>query len=275
MTLKVSELAKEQFTVALSGDGGDELFWGYPRFKEAAKYVAFFNSSKIKRIRDFILGIIAGKKIPFQLFKYKNFKEYYLSKQGIPGAEYWTSLLMPQSNKSGKPYLAKLIDCDVSTVNSAMLYARSLEYHIHLQRVLLKVDRAGMYHSLEVRTPVLSRDMVTLSRRYQYSDCVDDTKAKLPLRRLLSSLLPVGADDSGKKKGFSPPLAEWLRGNLKERFEKRLFNVPEIFSNIIDVDIIGRIWNEHQAGSKDWAWMIWSIYSLFTWTEQKMFRTGI
>jgi len=275
MTLKVCELAKEQFTVALSGDGGDELFWGYPRFKEASKYISFFNSPKIKKFIFIIKGRLSGKKTPFKLLKYKNFKDYYLSKQGIPGSEFWTNKLMPQFNNSKKPYLLKLIDRDVSTVKSAMLYARAMEYHIHMQRVLLKVDRASMYHSLEVRTPLLSRQMINVSKKYQYSDCVDGTKAKLPLRKLLISLLPPGAADSGSKKGFSPPLDKWLRGNLKDRFEKRIFSVPEIFYNVIDPGIIQRMWNEHQSGEKDWSCMIWSIYSLFTWVDNKMFRTTV
>ena len=275
MTLKVCELAKEQFTVALSGDGGDELFWGYSRFREATKYISFFNSSKLSRFARIWKGRLNGIKIPVQLLHFENFQQYYLSKQGIPGAEYWTGLLLGKAIHPEPPFFAKLIAREVSVEKPAMLYARAMEYHIHMQRVLLKVDRASMYHSLEVRTPVLSRQMIRISKRYQYSDCVDNTKAKLPLRELLGSLLPSGAKDSGSKKGFTPPLNKWLRSSLKERFEKRLFYVPEIFSNVIDLNIIKRMWNEHQSGKKDWTWMIWSIYSLFTWTEQKMFRTKI
>lgn len=273
MTLKVCELAKKEFTVSLSGDGGDELFWGYPRFKEAANYVSFFNSSKIKKLSDIIKGRAVRRKIPFRLLKYKSFNDYYLSKQGIPGSEYWNDRLMPQFKDSPKPYLAKLINREVPTLTSAMLYAREVEYHIHMQRVLLKVDRASMYHSLEVRTPILSRQMINISKRYQYSDCVDNKKSKLPLRKLLMSLLPQGAADSGPKKGFTPPLHTWLRGPLKNRFEKRIFTTPEIFFNIINEGAIKRMWNEHQSGKQDWTWMIWSIYSLFTWTDQKMLRT--
>ncbi len=275
MTLKVCELAKEQFTVVLSGDGGDELFWGYPRFREATKYISFFNSSKLSRLIRILKGRVNGIIIPVQLLRFNNFQQYYLSKQGIPGAEYWTGLLMGKRIKPELPFFAKLTANDVSGEKSAMLYARAMEYHIHMQRVLLKVDRASMYHSLEVRTPILSRQMINISKNYQYSDCVDNTKAKLPLRKLLRSLLPSGAADSGSKKGFTPPLNKWLRDTLKERFEKRLFSVPDIFSNVINVNIIQRMWNEHQSGQKDWTWMIWSIYSLFTWADQKMYRTTI
>ena len=272
MTLKVCELAKKQFTVSLSGDGGDELFWGYPRFRDAAYYVSFFNSSQFGKFLKIIISRAIGKKIPLRLLKYKNFKEYYISRQGIPGSEYWIGKLIPGFANAKKPLLARLIEREVETTNSAMLYAREAEYHIHMQRVLLKVDRASMYHSLEVRTPLLSRRMIEISTKYRYNDCVDNTKAKLPLRNLLISLLPPGEPESGPKKGFSPPLANWLRGTLKNRFEKRLLSIPEIFADYIDAHCIQRIWKEHQSGEKDWAWIIWSIYSLFTWADQKMFK---
>lgn len=275
MTLKVCELAKKQFTVSLSGDGGDELFWGYPRFKEAANYISFFNSSGFNRFLRILKGRLTGNIIPTRLLRFKNFEEYYLSKQGIPGAEYWTDLLLKKDINQEFPLFAKIVTHDVSVEKSAMLYAREIEYHIHMQRVLLKVDRASMYHSLEVRTPILSRRMINISKRYQYSDCVNNKKSKLPLRNLLMSLIPKGAADSGPKKGFTPPLHIWLRGHLKDRFEKRIFAIPEIFSNTINERTIKRMWKEHQSGKQDWTWMIWSIYSLFTWTDQKMLRTTI
>lgn len=275
MTLKVCELAKEQFTVALSGDGGDELFWGYQRFKEAFQYIPFFNSSKITKIVKIVRARVKGKPIPYKLLQYKNFNDYYLSKQGIPGSEYWTKKLMPALGETEIPYFARLIDGDASSLEAAMCYARALEYHIHMQRVLLKVDRASMFHSLEVRTPLLSRLMVNISKGYKYADCVYDTGSKWPLRNLLRSMLPIGTNGSGPKKGFSPPLDKWLRGTLKQRFEKRLFSVPEILSDLVHKDAIKKMWSEHQAGNHDWSWMIWSIYSLFTWVEKKMFKTTI
>ena len=173
------------------------------------------------------------------------------------------------------PYFARAIDADVTTKKSALRFARALEFHIHLQRVLLKVDRASMYHSLEVRTPILSRPMINLSKSYEYEDCVDSAKLKLPLRKLLVSLLPPGAADSGSKKGFEPPLGKWLRGSLKDRFEKRLFAIPPSYQQHISKEAVKQLWDEHQADKKNCTWMIWSLYSLFTWTDKKMYRTCI
>jgi asparagine synthase (glutamine-hydrolysing) len=272
MTLKVAELAKNEITVALSGDGGDELFWGYPRFKKAAKYVSYYNASAIGRWLRIIAGKLTRKHIPHEVRVHSNFKEYYLSKQSIPGADRWTRLLLNKFTGQPVPYFASALTGDVSTTPLAMRFARALEFHIHLQRVLLKVDRASMYHSLEVRTPILSRPMINLSTCYEYADCVNSTKAKMPLRHLLKSLLPPAEADSGLKKGFEPPLGKWLRGTLKKRFEERLFSIPLLYQHDISKDAIIKMWEEHQSGINN-TWMLWSLYSLFTWTDKKMYRT--
>lgn len=273
MTLKVAELAKKQITVALSGDGGDELFWGYPRFIRAAKYVSFYNASLVSKFLRIVIGKLMRNQVPHEIRRCKNFKDYYLSKQGIPGAEKWARQLLLNYDEQPTPYFARVIDGDVKTKKSALRFARALEFHIHLQRILLKVDRASMYHSLEVRTPILSRPMINLSKSFEYEDCVDSAKLKLPLRKLLVSLLPPHAADSGSKKGFEPPLGKWLRGSLKERFEKRLFTIPPIYQQHISKEAVKQLWDEHQSGKKKCTWMIWSLYSLFTWTDKKMYRT--
>lgn len=273
MTLKVAELAKKQITVALSGDGGDELYWGYKRFMQVAKYVSFYNASRTGKFFRIVIQRLLRRRIPREVRRYNNFKEYYLSRQSIPGAERWARQLLMDYNEHPVPYFAKTLTGNVTTKRSAMRFARALEFHIHLQRVLLKVDRAGMYHSLEVRTPILSRPMIELCKKFNYKDCVNATKAKLPLRKLLTTLLPPHAAESGSKKGFEPPLGKWLRGSLKSRFEKRLFSIPALYATLISEEAIRQMWEEHQTGKQNWTWMIWSLYSLFTWTDKKMYRT--
>src|SRR5205085_3275237 len=180
-----------------------------PRFMRAAKYVSFYNASGLSKLLRIIIGKLTRNQVPSEIRRCKNFKDYYLSKQSIPGSEKWARKLLMNYSEQPTPYFAKVIAGDVRTKKSALRLARALEFHIHLQRVLLKVDRASMYHSLEVRTPILSRPMINLSKSFEYEDCVDSVKAKLPLRKLLVSLLPPDAADSGSKKGFEPPLGNW------------------------------------------------------------------
>lgn len=270
VTLKVCEIAKQELTVCLSGDGGDELFFGYPRFMHASEAYEYLESSKILRLFKIAFKRITKQKVQPALMHFHGFKDYYLNKQGIPGSLYWTKRLLKTSNYN-TPFWYRLIENKVSNKEDALQIARQIEFHIHLQRVLLKVDRASMYHSLEVRTPLLSQQLVLFSEKVEYDDCVKNFEGKIPLRRVLSSIIPAGATNSGSKKGFTPPIDIWLRTSLKNMVEARICNVPLKLTPFFNRESIEEMWALHQGG-KDHSWMIWSIFSLFDWVDRKMYN---
>lgn len=270
MMLKVCEIAKKELTVVLSGDGGDELFFGYPRFNHANKEFEYLNSTKYKRLFKILLKKTVGHKVPIRLMRFKNFNDYYLYKQSIPGSLIWTERLLKNKNHQLQFWI-RTLNIKNYIAKDAMQLARNIEFNIHMQRVLLKVDRASMYHSLEVRTPLLSKKIIEYSNYLQFEDCYEINIGKIPLRKVLQSLIPKDAMNSGKKKGFSPPLAYWLRSTLKDRIGNRILMIPEILKPYINQRTIERIWIQHQEG-KDFSWMIWSIYTLFIWVELKMFK---
>jgi asparagine synthase (glutamine-hydrolysing) len=270
--LKVCEIAKKELTVVLSGDGGDELFWGYKRFQVSAQYFSFFQIKYFRRF-VFIWERLKGNNIPAALMKYSSFSSYYLDKQGIPGNGKWIDKILKNSESIKAPYHYEkyLQNNEILTLEDGMALARQLEFDIHMQRVLLKVDRASMYHSLEVRTPLLSKKFVEYSHRYTYKECVNKNESKIPLRKALQSLIPKSENNSGNKKGFTPPLKIWLCSSLKDRIGNRILNIPEILKPYIDETYIQTIWNEHQTEKADHTWLIWSLYSLFVWVSEKMF----
>ena len=270
VTLKVCEIAKQELTVVLSGDGGDELFFGYPRFIHASEAFEFLKSSKFARFFKIIAKRIKGYAVPLILLKFRNFNEYYLSKQGLPGSQYWTKKILKKSCIN-TPYWYKPISDKLHGKEESLQIARCIEFHIHLQRVLLKVDRASMYHSLEVRTPLLSHQLIEFSKTLKFSDCVADSLGKLPLRQVLSSLLPEDELISGPKKGFTPPMATWLRTSLKKIIHKRIIDVPLNLKPLMEKKVIEEIWELHQNG-RDLSWMIWTIFSLFDWIDRKMYN---
>lgn len=271
--LKVCEMAKKELTVVLSGDGGDELFWGYPRFILAANYYKFLKLPTVNRIIRIFSERVKGNKVPWKLLKYKGFSDYYLSAQGIPGNSIWVDSLFNKKPCKSEPLLFKLINKALKNKNEALVFAKNLEFHIHLQRVLLKVDRASMYHSLEVRTPMLSKKFIELSAAYSFDECIGGIESKIPLRNALKKFIPTESENSGIKKGFSPPLSYWLRGVLKEKVENRIMNIPVFLEPHLNKKTIRKIWQEHQNG-KERSWMIWSIYTLFSWVENKMFKNA-
>lgn len=270
ITLKVCEIAKKELTVCLSGDGGDELFFGYPRFTQASDAFEFVKFPRFVRLFKIFLRRIKGYAVPLALMKFGNFSDYYLSKQGIPGSLYWTKRIL-KKRQTTTPFWFKLINNKLSGKEKALQTARQMEFHIHLQRVLLKVDRASMYHSLEVRTPLLSQQLIEYSKNLRFSDCVVDSIGKIPLRQVLSGLLPTDAPNSGSKKGFTPPLATWLRTSLKDKIYGKIMDIPLNLEPLIDKNVIEEIWESHQRG-RDLSWMIWSLFSLFDWVDRKMYN---
>ncbi|MDA8819483.1 asparagine synthase (glutamine-hydrolyzing) [Schleiferiaceae bacterium] len=271
LMLQVCYEAKKDITVALSGDGGDELFFGYPRFRSAHKLKDFFKKGKSARLFSILLSRLSAYPLPINLMCYKGFLDYYLSKQGITGNERALPLILNNVDQSYRPLHFKNLRNKNSDLQDMDL-ARLLEFRIHLQRVLLKVDRASMFHSVEVRVPLLSKKALALSGLFEAEECIDDQNLKKPLKNLLLSKLNERAKDIvyGKKKGFEPPLGAWLKTDLKDRVAKRIFEVPISLQPFINQNGIQRIWWEHQRGERNNSDVIWALYSLFTWTAKNI-----
>jgi asparagine synthase (glutamine-hydrolysing) len=273
VTLEVCRLAKQQMTVVLSGDGGDELFFGYPRFKRIPQAHGFFSKSLVGRLCLFGIKRLTAQPIPREWLKYPNFGEYYLKVQGQMGADQWApALIQGPWNPPLPPILQGLNFKPTHTVEAAQL-ARTLEKRIHLQRVLLKVDRASMFHSVEVRTPLLSRSVEMASESYQLHNCIDSSgRGKWPLRSMALKKTGLKEVSGAAKRGFTLPLAQWLRQDLKELVGARLQVIPLRLQPIFNPDAIQRMWHEHQTG-QDHSWMIWNVYSLFAWADRNMRAT--
>ena len=265
LMLKVCEIAKQKLTVVLSGDGGDELFWGYNRMVIFWKYLPYLKMPKIKRFAAISLQRLQGNKIPFRLLMFINEYDYYLAAQGLTGNKDWLSRILKNYDNDHETFIEKRIN-EVYR-NDSENWIKQIELNIHLQRVLLKVDRASMYHSIEVRTPLLSPVMTAYSEKYGYRDCVKNGIGKMPLRKLLEQLTNNQTLSKGKKKGFEPPLPHWMRTELKDRIGKVILNIPTSLQPYINAPEVKKMWEEHQSG-KDNSWPLWALYSLFTWINK-------
>lgn len=269
LTLKVCEIAKQKLTVVLSGDGGDELFWGYKRMHTFWKYLPFLKMSLLKRFFSISAQRINGNKIPYRLLKFRNVSDYYLSAQGLTGNQEWLKRILKNRSDRSETFIEKIIN---NAFNSDLeRWVKQIELNIHLQRVLLKVDRASMYHSLEVRTPLLSPVMVAQAEKYAYTDCVQDGIGKMPLRNLLGQLTNKHSIAKGPKKGFEPPMPHWMRSDLKDRIGKVVLRVPVSLQPYINSDEVVKMWQQHQSG-KDYSWPLWALYSLFTWEKKVAYK---
>jgi asparagine synthase (glutamine-hydrolysing) len=266
-TLLLSGFAKEKVTVTLSGDGGDELFWGYQRSEKAMRYVSKRLGGKAKLAYDFLINRLSGKKdFPLSLLQYKSMTEMFYSHLTVSGSQYWKPRIMKE-RISSKPYFFDASwkqEQGLNDVEGLMNVMRKLEFDLHLQRVLIKVDRASMFHSLEVRVPLLSNAMLDASTCFSFADCFGNGEGKKPLRKIL-------ANHAGErlaklpKRGFVVPIDQWIRGSMKAEFQEKILDMPAPLRTHFKRDQLEQILHEHCDKNKDWSWMIWSLYSLSVW----------
>lgn len=267
-TLVLSKFARQKVTVALSGDGGDELFWGYPRNLRMLNEGTLFKHGKLVRLLNFGKEKLSGNKrvLRKRHFAVNDFPAYYYKSLFIAGAEYWLPKLY--SEKIEEAYFLKEVYNEkgafVVNEDHIMNILRKLEYDIHLQRILMKVDRASMYHSLEVRVPILSNAMVDYSSSLSYHDCIKNGHGKYNLKELLISrsnkelvLQP--------KKGFFIPIGNWLKNELRKDVEDKLMHMPSELSPLFNRKELAQIFKQHMQGTNDWGWLLWSLYSLVNW----------
>ena len=267
-TLLLSKFARQKVTVAFSGDGGDELFWGYPRNLRMLQEGIMFRKNKLGRVLAFGKEKLSGGKriLRRRHLVVDDFPAYYYRSLFITGAEQMLPSLY--QNKIEEAFFYHSIKKTNSGIKAGaqqvMNILRKMEVDLHLQRILLKVDRASMYHSLEVRVPLLSNELIDYSTRLDYESCVKNGIGKYNLKQLLIK-------HSNKnlvlqpKKGFVIPIGNWLRQELKNDVQDKLMNMPAELSPLFKKAQLEKILIEHNTSSADWGWLIWSMYSLVNW----------
>ncbi len=262
-TYLVSRFARKSVTVALSGDGGDEMFGGYDTFKAllpARLYAALVPAGLhrgFRRLAD-LLPISRGN-MGFD-FKVKRF----LRGLSYP-APYWNPVwlspveprdmaeLLDQPARIEEIY-SEVLDCWESQP-AAGLVDRTLQFYTRFyltDDVLMKVDRAAMMNSLETRAVFLDNDLVDFCRRLPASFKFHGGTGKHLLRRALRGVVPDEVLDRPKK-GFGVPTSRWLR----EIAPPNLDALPHMRQGGV-----GRLWRRHVDGKADERLALWCCLSL-------------
>jgi len=259
-TFLVSKMARRHVTVALSGDGGDELFAGYyyryvrlrnyyqkfrkiPRFLRAgASYIPQLLTPNWLGAKSRHLNFRAQK--IHNALKFRTLEEFYapLVSHGERGYDNWPK---------DRP--------DFPDSQAAMQW---LDLHSYLpDDPLAKVDRASMAHSLEVRVPFLDHTVVEAAFSLPSEEKLKDGLTKMPVRNILQQYLPQEIL-SLPKKGFSPPVSVWLRNDLKEWAGDLL----EMQDDQVDLRPVRQLFQDHLNGhNRDQQ--LWQYLMYLAWRQ--------
>lgn len=281
-TFLVSQLARQSVTVSLSGDGGDELFAGYDRFRHALarwgslrrvpRPLRALGAHLIDAMSDDALDAVLsvpGKFVPSWRGKTAlndrvRLRARYWKAAGLDDVfeqmvSYWNE---PPVSGIGPGWEQRVEVPSGLDDLQRMMYVDMCRYLP--DDILVKVDRAAMAVSLETRVPLLDPDVIRTAWRIPSATHRTDGRGKWVLRQLLARHVPVSLFDRPKR-GFAVPKAAWLRTELKE-WAGDLLNPDTIRrQGYFDAAIVARRWNEHIQGHMDWAFHLWGILMFQAW----------
>ena len=266
-TLLVSRFARKHVTVALSGDGGDELFFGYERPLSLLKSGHDFDKPWPMRMALYMAGkhglgrkrsdVIVARTPGHYYFEVNSrLKDGDLRRMAPALKSFPTVFDIYASNGARRP---------LQLAN----YSRRAEFYGQLQRGLKKVDMASMHHSLEVRVPLLDREVIELSLRIDPFESMRGGNRKSLLRQMLSQYIPAEAIPIPKR-GFAIPLGDWLRGPLRGVVEDTLVSNDLYPAGLFDRKAVRRYWQQHLTGERDLKWGLWSLLTLQWWATKHL-----
>ncbi len=267
-TLMLSKFIKKHVTVALSGDGADEMFWGYPRNIRAKKLIQLYQNNPFQKKVQLLTSKINNRhSVELKRhWKTAHFLDYYYSMLGITGALAWLPKIM--NVKPEKPFFLQkhFKNTFQLSVDDQMNEIRKLEMDLHLQRILLKVDRAGMYHSLEIRVPILSNAMLDYSNQITASQSIQNDMGKMNIKNSLAAKAGSSLVFTAKK-GFGIPIDEWMRGNLKQHITDTILNMPNHLKVHFAYRNIPKMLDKFFSGKENTGWFVWALYMLIRWNN--------
>jgi asparagine synthase (glutamine-hydrolysing) len=282
-TYLLARFARQFVTVALTGDGGDELFAGYDTFR-ALRFLRFYNAAVPGALDRGLVRPLAG----MMPVSYGNFSLDFRIKQFLRGAKApeknrlwrWLGSFVPDE-------LAGLLEPDAfPAVDTDALYFEVEQLHNRVahfdpiaqdgyvfaktylaEGVLAKVDRATMACALEARSPLLDHEFVSLAcsvpSRFKYRH----GRTKYILKKALSGMLPEDILRRPKK-GFGIPIGDWFRGRLRDTLQDTLHERRIREAGFLRPEAVRMLVADHLSGRRDNRKPLWTLFMFERWREQ-------
>jgi len=279
-TFLLSELARREVTVALSGDGGDELFGGYNRYRwgrnieraqrllpsSLRRVLANTGSQVAEKTWNRLLSVFAGRTLPAMVGG-KVHKALPLLSLDNPVDMYRSVVSQWQVEELGMqmPVIPAWERAASRSSRNVVEYMQLMDSMTYLPGdILTKVDRASMAVSLEARVPILDHRVVEFSWSLPACLKLRGQSTKFALRKILERHVPRAMVERPKA-GFDLPVAEWLRGPLREWGED-LIGRTDLESDLgLNAELIRQRWQEHQSEQRNWQHPLWTVLVLLEW----------
>ena len=281
----VSAMTRRHVTVALSGDGGDELFGGYNRYQLTMGFWRSFSllprplrravaatltavpADRWSQVLSVVPAGVRPRQVGDKLHKlatalcaesdsdlYRRLVTHWDPAQIVPDVAEPKGILWDSQLERDFPgSLERMQFLDLVTYLP--------------DDILTKVDRASMAVALEARVPLLDHRVVEFAWRIPRTTLMRDGVSKWPLRQVLYRHVPRELIERPKT-GFSVPLAEWLRGPLRDWAENLLSEKRLREGGLVSVTDARRTWTEHLAGKHNWQYLLWDVLMLEAWRER-------
>jgi asparagine synthase (glutamine-hydrolysing) len=273
-TYYVSQAAREHVTVALSGDGGDELWAGYARHRVERWEIAAreWLGAKTSRIagrvaRRLPLSMKGARSLghlalpPAEAYAQKH--AYGMFENGLRAALY--SPDFAREVRDADPFVGFRIayqSCPSPDPIDRALYVDVKTYLV--DDIMTKVDKMSMAVSLESREPLLDHELLAFAATVPSTLKIRNGRGKHLLRRLLARRVPQSIVDRPKQ-GFEAPIGHWLRGPLAPMVDELLLDGRLKARGVFDDREVARIWNEHRTGARDHRHRLWTLVMLELW----------
>ncbi len=283
-TYLVSKLARESVTVALSGDGGDELFCGYDRYRQGAALTKRL-AGVPGPLRTAAAGLVSA--IPASLWDAALAPLRKVPAGKEPNGQ-WMHRMADYASSTSLDHLhRKLVSRwrDPESIVVGGIEPPSLLGTLAPPRagesdaermmlldvltylpddILAKVDRAAMHVSLETRAPLLDHRVVEFAGRLPMSMKLRDGKLKWALRQVLYRYVPADLIERPKM-GFEVPVGLWLRGPLREWAEDLLDPTRLKEGSFLNAALVRQTWAEHQSARFNWGLPLWNVLMFLAW----------
>ncbi len=276
-TYLLSAFTRQHVKVALGGDGGDELFAGYPTL-QAHRLAGYYQRAPGVVRRGLVEPVVRRLPVSHGNLSFDYRAKRFVSGAAHPVAERHQRWMGSFTSEERAAVLSPGLRGSLAALNGdppvddysaldPLNQVLMLDMRMYLENdILVKLDRASMMASLEGRVPLLNNDFVAYATGLPLNLKLRGLRSKFLLKRALRGILPERILNRPKK-GFGIPVAEWFRGPLKEQMLAVLSPERIASEGFFDAGAVGGLVGEHLAGRRDNRKQLWTLFAFEMWHE--------